>query len=261
MSISDEELFKLPSLNEECPICLVPLPHNISGSSYQSCCGKTICRGCTHVAMTKAGGLVYTEGNYAFNLTDKPPDCPFCRTAPPTSAKEVKERFRKRMKLGDPLAFFNYGCFFTHGKGGCEKDLRKAFGLYLRAAELGSFDAHYALGLAYENGDGVERDKKKSLHHYELAAIAGHPNARHNLGCYEDRVPNLERSLKHYTVAAGMGFTDSLNQIKHMYQCGPRYATKADYTKALRTYQSYTNEVKTSERDKAAAFGERFQYL
>ena len=89
--------------------------------------------------------------------------------------------------------------------------------------------------------------------------MRGHPDARHNLGCYEDRVPNMKRALKHYTIASGCGFADSVKQVKEMYRCG--YATKDDYMKALQAYQSYTVEVKSIQRDEAAAFDKRFRYL
>jgi TPR repeat protein len=45
-------------------------------------------------------------------------------------------------------------------------------------------------------GNGVEKDEKKELHHLEEAAIAGHPVARHNLGCYEGMNGRMERAVK-----------------------------------------------------------------
>ena len=43
----------------------------------------------------------------------------------------------------------------------------------------------------------------------------------------------------------------SLKIIKLMYREGE--ATKDDYTKALRSYQEYLDEIKSDQRDKAAA--------
>ena len=40
--------------------------------------------------------------------------------------------------------------------------------------------------------------------------------------------------------------------------CG--YATKDDYTAALRAYQAYLAEVKSSQRDKAAAADANYRY-
>ena len=257
--LHDEALFKQPPLDEECPICLLPLP--LGGGSYQACCGKRICCGCVHAAVKMKDGELKSDGkgNYLMVNTDKAPNCPFCRTAPPSSMKEQNERFKERMKLNDAMAFYNTACLYYHGDGGLPKSLKKSVELHLRAGELGCSASNYAVGLAYEKGRGVRRDMKKAVYYYELAAMKGHPDARHNLGCYEDRVPNMKRALKHYTIASGCGFADSVKQVKEMYRCG--YATKDDYMKALQAYQSYTAEVKSIQRDEAAAFDKRFRYL
>ena len=44
-----------------------------------------------------------------------------------------------------------------------------------------------------------------------------------------------------------------------MYSNG-HYATKEDYTKALQLYQTYLVEIKSAQRDKAAAFNKEFRY-
>ena len=82
--------------------------------------------------------------------------------------------------------------------------------------------------------------------------------ARHNLGVHESNRGNFGRAIKHYMIAVESGHNDSLNQIKQMYKDG--YATKDDYAKALQAYQSYLDEIKSDERDKAAAVMDEFQY-
>ena len=62
-----------------------------------------------------------------------------------------------------------------------------------KAAGLGDVDAQYALSLIYRNGDGVDKDVKKHIYHWEEAAIAGHPYARHNLGVIEENKGRFER--------------------------------------------------------------------
>ena len=44
--LHDEELFKQPPQEEDCPICFQTLPTLLSGKKYQACCGKVICTGC-----------------------------------------------------------------------------------------------------------------------------------------------------------------------------------------------------------------------
>ena len=80
----DGELFKLPPPNEDCPICLLPLPLLGSGIVYKTCCGKIICSGCHHAPVKdNLGNEIIGE------------KCPFCRTPVPTSIERI-ERYKKR---------------------------------------------------------------------------------------------------------------------------------------------------------------------
>ena len=103
--------------------------------------------------------------------------------------------------------------------------------------------------MAHENGDGVKVDKKKAMYFYELSAMGGDVNARHNLGMNEEGAGNTERALKHYIIAARGGISDSLKQIRQLYSDG--HATKEAYTVALKAYQEYIVEIKSSQRDEA----------
>ena len=68
---------------------------------------------------------------------------------------------------------------------------------------------------AYNNGrGGVERDIKKANQYYELAAIGGDTRARHNLGSYEYMKGNSDRALKHWMISAGGGEKESLGAIQ-----------------------------------------------
>ena len=59
-------------------------------------------------------------------------------------------------------------------------------------------------------------------------------------------------------IAVGSGQPGSLKQIQELYSNG--YATKTDYTKALQSYQEYLSEIKSPQRDEAAAYGDRYRY-
>ena len=104
----------------------------------------------------------------------------------------------------------------------------------------------------------MRRDEDKAKHYYELAAMGGDSDARHNLGNAERRAGNMDRSVKHYMIAAGCGNTGSLENIKRMFMNG--VATKDDYIQALRAYQAYLDEIKSPQRDEAAAFDEVHKY-
>ena len=99
---------------------------------------------------------------------------------------------------------------------------------------------------------------KKAEHYWELAAMSGGVQARHNLGCREGNVRNMDRALKHFMIAAKEGDSKSVEYIKLLFSKG--HATKDDYTKALRSYQAYLDEVKSDQRDKAAAFRDEYKY-
>ena len=140
------------------------------------------------------------------------------------------------------------------------QDYTKALELWHRAAELGHAGSYCSIGYAYDNGIGVDIDKKKAKHYYELAAIGGVNEARDNLGNMEGGEGNKQdRALKHYMIAVRGGDSESLKGINMLYSAG--HATKEDYTKALQSYQTYMDEIKSSQRDKAAAYNEEdFRY-
>ena len=245
--ISDEELFKQPPPAEDCPICFLRLPTLDTGWRYMSCCGKVICSGCCHAPVYD------NQGNEVDNEK-----CPFCRTPCHTSDEEDNKRYMKRVEAGDAIANYNHGMYYQHGRYGFPQDYTKALELFVRAAELGYADAYCNIGNAYDNGEGVEVDKEKAMHYYELSAIGGSVVARYNLGFEEKKAGNWERSLKHFMIAIKAGGADSVNNIKQMYTKG--LATKEDYMKALQSYQIYLSEIKSKQRDEAAAADGDYRY-
>ena len=102
------------------------------------------------------------------------------------------------------------------------------------------------------------------LAHYEvkiplhIAAIEGNEVARYNLGIKEGEAGNMNRALKHHMIAAESGEPHSLKKIQKLYTNG--HATKDDYANALRAYQAYLAEIKSTQRDKAAAFDDGYKY-
>jgi len=245
--LHDEKLFKQPPPKDDCPICFQLLPTLDTGSTYYSCCGKVICTGCVHAPVYD------NQGNEVDNEK-----CPFCRTPHHASDEELVERYEKRVKAGDAQATCRIGCYYRDGSYGLPHDYTKALELYHRAAELRNAKAYTSIGYAYQTGDGVEVDKKKANHYYEQAAMGGCVIARYNLGLVEQERGNIDRALKHYTIAVRDGESDSLEMIKRLYSNG--HASKEDYTIALQCYQTYLGEIKSVQRDKAAAAREDYRY-
>ena len=246
--LHDEKLFKKPPPKAgDCPICFIRIPNLKTGSRYQTCCGKTICSGCVYAP------LYDNQGNEVDNKK-----CPFCRTPTPKSADVANEREKKRVELDDPMAIINTGCYYDKGTNGYPQDYDKSLELFHRAAELGHAGAYANIGWAYDNGEGVEVDEKKAKHYYELAAMGGDVNARHNLGINEIKAGDMDRALRHFMIAIRSGNPKSLEVFKLMYSKG--HATKEDYTKALQSYQEYLSEIKSAQRDKAAAAHDEYRY-
>ena len=233
--LHDEALFKEPLEREECDICMLPMPLRMSEQKYQPCCGKVLCYGCIHAAYT----------------ADTRQLCPFCRTPHHTSDKEYIERLKKRAEDGDAIAMHNLGGFYRIGRMGLPQDLEKAMELWLKAGGLGHGAAQSSVANAYLEGLGIERDMKKAKYYWELAAMRGDEDARHNLGVNEERAGNIDRAIKHWMIAAGAGKDSSLGAIRKCFMHG--LATKDDYEKGLRAHKEAKDEMKSDHRDAAAA--------
>ncbi|EJK76763.1 hypothetical protein THAOC_01457 [Thalassiosira oceanica] len=160
---------------------------------------------------------------------------------------------KARVKKKDPAAITNLGEAYCHGILGLQKDLRKAVELFTEAAELGSIEALYCLGLAYYNGFGVQENRVKAYELFTKAAMQGHDVSRYNLGCYEGRKGNCDRAVRHLLISTKMGHKKSLDTIKQMFIGGE--ATKEHYAKALKGYRDAVEEMKSHDRDEAIRLG------
>jgi len=239
--LHDEKLFKQPPREEDCPICFIRMPSLSSGHKYQTCCGKVVCIGCYYALSGDINGL-----------------CPFCRTPAPAIQDDIFERNYKRIEMNDPEAHYNLGFVYYNGKYDLPINHTKALELWHRAGELGCALAYQSIGSAYYTGVGVRKDMKKAQHYFELAAMRGHVKARHNVGSIENDAGNMDRALKHWIMAAGLGNIGSLTSIKHMFIRGQ--ATKVDYNTALKAHQAYLDEIRSDQRDEAAAYSDDFKY-
>eukprot|EP00956_Cyclotella_meneghiniana_P022974 scaffold44066_cov23-Cyclotella_meneghiniana.AAC.1 len=196
------------------------------------CCGKVLCHGC---------GYCLTRNC-----------CPFCNAAEALSDEEFTKRLSERVeKYNDPEAMVLLASYHRFGRNGLQLDQSKAFELFQRASELGCAAAHCHLGFLYRLGNGAEVDKKKAVHHYQIAAIMGNIHARHNLGCSERENGNYHRAMKHFMIAAKCGFQKSLDFVKQGFIYG--HVTKEELERTLRGYQAACDETRSEQRDKAAA--------
>ena len=234
--LHDEALFKEPPPGDECPICMLPLPISVTGQKYQECCGKILCMGCMHGAFTADNRCLF----------------PFCRIPHYNSNEDIIERLQKRAEANDAVAFKQLGYHYMDGTRGFPQDSNKAMELWHRAGELGYAMSYGSIGRAYYTGEGVERDMKKAIYYYELAAMGGVVEARHNLGSFEGHAGNMSRAVRHWMISAGAGYDNSPKEIRRCYLNG--HATKADFENALRSHKEAKDEMKSDQRDEAAAF-------
>ena len=239
--LHDEELFKEHPPREDCPICFQPLPLFGKQAAFHSCCGKIICVGCMYAMKEESRGRGKIESL-----------CAFCRTPAPSPDEEIIKQIKKLMEAGNADAFYNLAGYYAGGIKGMPRDFAKANELYLRAGELGCAEGYYNLGHSYDNGEGVEVDKKKATYFYELAAMNGDVLARHNLGCDEGNAGNIYRACNHFILAANAGCKRSLDNVKAGFMRG--FITKDEYANTLRAYQQRHDEMKSDDRDKAEAF-------
>ena len=237
--LKDEQLYSQGLERPEgdsCPICTLPIPFPTQDHSvFEVCCMKKICNGCDFAAQKR--------GMH---------DCAFCRTPCPGNDADRLAMVQARVAKKDPVATNHLGDKLLFGDRGLQKDMRKALELYTEAAELGSLDALYNLGISYYHGEGVEVDEEKGVEFFKKVAMQGHVASRHNLGFWEAGKGDGDRAVRHFLISAKMGRKESLENIKQMFIDG--IATKDRYAEALKGYQDAVEETKSNDRDEAKAF-------
>ncbi len=245
----DEILFKQPESSHfgDCPICCLPIPLNDEfGHRKMSCCSKLMCNGCAY-----ADSVRQERENIRVQ-------CPFCRHPVPKTKTEADKIKSKRAEEEDPYALIEVG-LERHREG----DYEGAFEYFTKASLCRDGDsvwiaeAHFSLGALYREGEGVEKDGKKVLYHYGVAAVAGHPGARICLGLYEMvNCTNDDRAMKHFIINANLGHDQSIEVLKEFYK--KEFVSKENFAAALRAHHAAVNATKSPQRDAAAKYFANF---
>ena len=233
--LRDEILFKQPESTHrgDCPICCVPLPIEDEKITSYSCCSKLACKGC-----------LYADSARQHRENIQVQTCPFCRYPLPKTQEDGDKIMMKRVEANDPFALRQMGL-----RHYLKDEDDKAFDYLTKAAELGDANAHYNLSVINMQGHGIEKNETKSLFHLEEAAIAGHPMARHNLACYEQRKGRNDRMIKHLIIAANLGLDRSMQELKKHYKDG--LVSKEDFAAALRAHHAAVDAMKSPQREAA----------
>ena len=104
-------------------------------------------------------------------------------TQPPMrgSALSPVQALRASAEQGNPEAQFNLGILYDQGRG-LPKDKQEAVRWYRRAAMQADTFAQNALGDNYWEGTGVPKDDREAVRWWRLAADKGFAPAQHSLG-------------------------------------------------------------------------------
>jgi TPR repeat protein len=160
------------------------------------------------------------------------------------------------MEAGDGRAHQIMGYLYHNGTL-VPRSKKKALEVWEKGAELGSTECHASIASAlaerFENGQTV--DGQKVNRHWELAAVGGHVEARHNLGGFELQRQNFRRGMKHFMISASAGYVDSLEMVKEGLTNGD--VTKDEFERTLRAHKDSVDAMKSEQRD-MASLGKEF---
>jgi TPR repeat protein len=131
----------------------------------------------------------------------------------PDAGKTGKKNYLRKMIA---IAILVFGIILAWGESA--KDFR-------RAAENGNAEAMYKLGYCYANGKGVDRNYRKAMHWYILAADNGIAAAQVELADYYyngdiDIKRDYKKAAYWYRRAANQGISSAQFKLGVCYLCG-----------------------------------------
>jgi TPR repeat protein len=122
-------------------------------------------------------------------------------------------KFRNAAQQGSVEAQFNLGLMYDMGHG-VAQDYKEAVRWYQRAAQQGLAEAQYTLGLMYNLGQGIAQDYKEAVRWFRLAAKQRYKAAQHNLGVMymagQGVLQDYTRAHMWFNIAAVSGDKDSV---------------------------------------------------
>jgi localization factor PodJL len=133
------------------------------------------------------------------------------------------EEVRKRADANDATAMEELARRLIQGNG-VTKDPQAGAGWLLRAAEAGSAQAAFNVGVMYERGFVVERDSSRAVEWYRKAAEGNMPAAKHNLALLlrdgKGAPRDVKRAIELLQSAARQGMAASMFSLGDVYERG-----------------------------------------
>jgi hypothetical protein len=90
-------------------------------------------------------------------------------------------------------------------------------------------------------------DLKKAKFHFEAAAMAGHDVARYNIGCLEYNSGNMDRAVKHWTIAASAGDYHAMHTLRKNFEGG--FVSRESIDSTLIAYNNSCAEMRSEASD------------
>jgi TPR repeat protein/peptidoglycan hydrolase-like protein with peptidoglycan-binding domain len=133
------------------------------------------------------------------------------------------DEVRNRANADDVTAMEELARRLVQGIG-VAKDQQAAAGWLLRAAQRGSGQSAFNVGVMYERGFVVERDSTKAIEWYRKAAEANVPMAKHNLALLlrdgKGAPRNVKEAVELLRSAARQGMAASMFTLGDIYERG-----------------------------------------
>lgn len=140
--------------------------------------------------------------------------------------KDPKKAFywyEKAAQSKDPEAVCNLGWCYIRGFG-CTANPAKAVHYFQQAAKAGLPAAKYNLASCYERGHGIQKSLTDAVALYEQAAKDDHIKAQYHLGrCYKDGIglnKDIHLAIYWYRKSAQNGYAEAQYQLGELYEHG-----------------------------------------
>ena len=216
------------SHDDDCSVCLDPLPDDSQLFKRLLCCGKGLHVSCSNTLMKS-------------KLMKVQKSCLMCRAKLPIGAKPTKKQAKKELKQlqdwvkkGKRWAQYLLARSYDTGTGGASKNRPLAVALYTLAADQDCVNAQYNLGHMYRDGVGVEQSFSMAAKYYEMAL----PNApaQFSLGSIYINNGHVKAGRALFLKSARAGFEPAINGLQkldqHQKRTTPSFVRNVDVVAA-----------------------------